>query len=130
MINASGILMIEPRHPASDAPIIDKLTRKMAAAFRKARKSDYGYRGGKPTGRGFHGCICGATSDNHDYFIGEVITNSLCVHYLAFHRQDVSESELAKVAALPDEEVEPTEGELANPQKKKNDGYTHGGNYR
>ncbi len=106
-----GILMIEPRGKFSVEPVIDKLTRKMTAAWRKARHAEDGY-------RGFHICECGTFSDNKDHWVGEgegLLTNSLCIHYLAYHHADVPKEELEKVRTLHYGEAEPTEKELAKP---------------
>ena len=114
MINSKGILMVEPSANVLTEPLIDELTRKMTAAWRKRRESDYGY-------RGVHWCPCGTTSDNHDHFIGKgegVLTNSLCIHYLAFHRNDLPKDELDKVRALGFGEEEPTEDELRFPKRQ------------
>lgn len=113
MINSNGILMVEPSSRVSTEPFIDELTRKMTAAWRKSRESDFGY-------RGVHWCLCGATSDNRDHFIGSksLLTNSLCIHYLAFHREDIPQEELDKVHALGFGEEEPTEEELHFPNRK------------
>ena len=108
MIDNNGILMIEPRRQASQAPIIDSLTKKMTAGWRNARHAEDGY-------RGFHVCICGVCSDNKDHWIGPgqgLLTNSLCVHYMAYHRSEVPADELAKVEALSYGEADPTEEEL------------------
>jgi hypothetical protein len=55
----------------------------------------------KPNGygyRGVHRCICGAKSDNQDWFLpGDVITNSLLVHYIACHRGEVPNEEIVKL---------------------------------
>ena len=111
MKTRNGILMIEPSSNVSPAPLIDELTRKMVAAWRKRRDSDYGY-------RGIHRCACRAWSDNLDHWVGNnILTNSLCVHYLAFHRSDVPQDELDKVCALDCGEEEPTEKELSAPKK-------------
>lgn len=109
MINPQGILMIEPKMPVSEAPLIDELTRKMTAAWHKRRDSDRAY-------RGFHICHCNAWSDNRDHYVmvdgRELLTNSLCIHYLAFHRLDISAEELEKVRTLQYGEEVPTEDEL------------------
>lgn len=108
MQTSNGILMIEPCGRVSDQPLVDELTRKMAAAWRNRRDGDIGY-------RGFHICACGAFSDSKDHWIGELLTNSLAIHYLAYHRYDVPEEELEKVRALSYGEAEPTPQELAAP---------------
>jgi hypothetical protein len=112
MIVPEGILMIEPFGARSATPVIDDLTRKMAAAWCRQRDSmeRYGY-----MTKGFHRCVCDATSDNLEHWVGEgkgPLTNSLCIHYLAFHREDIPDEELAKVDALPYGSEDPTETEL------------------
>lgn len=108
MISEKGILYIEPSANTSAEPVIDELTRKMASAFREGV--------GQMRFRGFHKCECGAESTNTDYKLpnGER-TNSLCVHYLAFHRAEVPAEQLIKVANLTYGEKEPTAEELARP---------------
>ena len=68
--------------------------------------------------RGRHMCTgCSAESDNYDHFVatvdgGRLKTNSLAVHYLAYHRADVPEGELAKVVRLQADEADPTTAQL------------------
>jgi len=112
VISERGILYIEPSARTSDKPVIDELTRRMAAAYR-LRTPGPGY-------RGFHICACGATSSNCDYTLSDgERTNSLCVHYLAFHRDEVSASQLEKVRQLNFGEVEPNEDELRQSNRTK-----------
>src|SRR5262245_1355844 len=94
MISDRGLLYIEPTQPASAEPVLDHLTRKMAAAFRKARLSEWG-------SCGVHECVFGARSTSRDYLLpnGEV-TNSLCVHYVAHHRSEVPAGQLARIEAF------------------------------
>jgi hypothetical protein len=107
------ILYIEPEPYTSAEPVIDDLTRKMCAAFRAAEDAGVYW-------RGVHSCRCGVNSTNCDYILpGGSRTNSLCVHYLAFHRDDVPETELAKVAALTSGDAEPGAEELARPAKRR-----------
>ncbi len=112
MIDPNGLLMIEPTHFASLEPVIDELTLKMTAAWRQRRTSDVGY-------RGFHICKCGAWSDNKDHWVDELLTNSLCIHYVAFHRKDLTSEELAKVQALDYGLEEPAPEELGSPKWRK-----------
>lgn len=98
-LDDTSLLMIEPTGPASAAPVMDELTYKMRRALANERLSDYVY-------KGWHTCVCGVCSDNNDHFVatvdgGEYLTNSLAVHYLMFHRDEVPESELEKVRSLP-----------------------------
>jgi hypothetical protein len=103
------VLYIKPGTRGTAEPVIDSLTRKMAAAYRAAESSGVLW-------RGFHICRCGARSTNTDYILpGGATTNSLCVHYLAFHRDEAPEAELAKVAGLASGEAEPNAEELAAP---------------
>jgi hypothetical protein len=126
MINANGLLYIEPKNKASETPVIDGYTRRMAAALNKAviggwdgGSSERSWRTGDGW-RGFHLCVCGAVSSSHDFLLSNgLVTNSLCVHYLARHRDEVPESELAKVMQLPDEEMEPTEAQVSPPGLKR-----------
>lgn len=112
MIDTTGLLMIEPKHHGSSLPVLDALTRKMTAAWRTS-KAGVSY-------RGVHVCVCGATSDNCEHHVpinGRAMrTNSLAVHYLAFHRSEVPESDLRHVGALV-EEAAPTAEELKAPKR-------------
>ncbi len=107
-IDDDTLLMIEPACAASAEPLIDGLTRRMAGAWASRVDLPGGY-------RGCHDCTgerCEAASDNHDHEVsaggGALLTHSLAVHYLAYHRDDVPDGELAKVAALVADEVEPS----------------------
>lgn len=105
MITSNGILYIEPSRKTSQEPVIDEATKKMAAALRRGVPG--------PGYRGWHECACGARSSNCDYTLpnGEK-TNSLSVHYLTYHREDVPEEQLAKVLQLECGEAEPTNEEM------------------
>jgi hypothetical protein len=100
MINPRGLLFIEPRGPVT-APVDDELTQAMRSALVTAVPgiwvSENLFRPGSGW-RGFHTCACGARSTGYDYQIrGGMITNSLAVHYLRDHREEVPETELDKV---------------------------------
>jgi hypothetical protein len=100
------MLFIEPKKPPSEGPIIDELTLKMVAALRKATLPHY-------RSLGFHTCICGAKSDSTDFILPNGLrTNSLCVHYLAYHRAEVEAGELWAVEGLSDGCEYPTSDEL------------------
>jgi hypothetical protein len=106
MISRKGLLFIEPIHPASSTPIVDHLTRRMAAAFRLARADDGFY-------LGFHKCVCGAYSTNHNYTLPNWRrTNSLCVHYVAYRRAEIPARQLAIIERLTSGEVQPSNLEL------------------
>ena len=105
------LLYIEPQYQKSDFPILDELTQKMAGAF-KDYKTGSGYQGHfmqDAMTMGEQTCVCGSKSSNVDYLLpSNFITNYLCVHYLAWHRNEVPQSELDKVSSLPNELSEPT----------------------
>lgn len=117
MIDPAEFLMIEPRGGASAEPVIDEITRKVARAWRMRVSATDAYRGS-------HTCSCGAMSDNRNHctFNG-LLTNSLCVHYVAHHRDEIPAEEFAKIAALPSAEtgnddwaIVPTREELNSPR--------------
>jgi hypothetical protein len=116
MVNPEEFLFIEPKQPPAAEPIIDELTRQVTAAWRATKPSEYGY-------RGFHVCECGVASDSHDHFLPSgKNTNSLCVHYVAFHRHELSREDktaiLVELVACMCGEAEPTEKELHRPRRK------------
>jgi hypothetical protein len=101
------LLYIEPRLAPSPRPLVDELTRKMVMALRNHIRTGVKY-------MGWHECSCGAHSTNTDYLLpGGWWTNSLCVHYLAYHRTEVPASALATVASFPGSaDCIPTQEEL------------------
>jgi hypothetical protein len=106
--NSQHLLMIEPSSPPTAVPVLDSLTLRMCAAWRKAV-------GGR-TYRGSHSCTgagCKIVSDNQDHFVFGRITHSLCVHYLAHHRSDIDTATLIELDQfLPLEEADPNVEEL------------------
>lgn len=110
MINPKGILYIEPSAVTSPQPLIDELTRKMTAAYRRSTVGT--------TWRGVHTCNCGVHSDNCEHKLSNgVQTNSLCIHYLAFHRDEISMVEIKKVRQLECGEEEPSARNLIPPSR-------------
>ncbi len=115
-----ALLFIEPKNESSDNPLIDSATRKMSAALRLHTNKNGCL---SPKGefipdtvlRGFHicGCKAGGSSASHDYVLPNgIITNSLCIHYLAYHRDEVPEDALTLIESLDYGEAEPTSNEL------------------
>ena len=101
MMSDVGLLFIEPQNPASEKPVIDELACKMAAALTASTPSKFNT-------HGVHFCICGAHSDTRNYVVpNEAATNTLCVHYLAYHRDEVPQSQLDRVAALDVKGIDP-----------------------
>jgi hypothetical protein len=73
-----------------ELPINDNLTRKIESLWEKATE--------KPGAqyKGFHTCDCGKRSDNSDWNLpGGITTNSLCVHYVKYHRSKLSPEDIA-----------------------------------
>jgi hypothetical protein len=112
-LDAKHLLFIEPRSPASDEPVIDEYTRRMTGGLRVGHRRN----GPRDVRRGVHMCVCRMTSEPFDTYVetttGRLKTNSLCIHYLAHHRVEVPESELAKVLTLTAEPEDPVPTELA-----------------
>ena len=118
MISDKGLLFIEPVHLSSSTPIVDHLTRRMAAAFRMARADDGHFY------LGWHRCICGANSTNQNYYLPNgFLTNSLCVHYVAYHRSEIPAHQLTLIKTLTSGEVEPTYLELVGKRFQEDRSY-------
>lgn len=123
--NPQAILYIEPKNQRSDVPIIDEYTKKMVIALKNNKRADIieNFKNididsfllscihGQYKKR--HHCICGAYSSKVDYLLDKDIgyfTNSLCVHYLAVHRDEIPEEEFDKINDLDvDQNYELTE---------------------
>lgn len=87
------LLYVTPPGQVSIEPCNDELTIAMEAAFSTAETVQ--------TWRGWHTCACGERSTNCDYMVaGCFTTNSLCVHYLRWHRDAVPARELNKVRGI------------------------------
>jgi len=94
VVENTHILFVEPVRPAANLPVRDALSAKMRELMAQSTPSDYVY-------FGFHQCICGAKSDSRDWILptGQK-TNSLAVHYLEYHRDEVPDEELEKIRKL------------------------------
>jgi hypothetical protein len=65
---------------------------------------------------GFHSCRCRATSSCCDHFLPDgTMTNSLCIHYVAHHRDSVPSKQLQVIEAFDWGEAEPTDDDLLGP---------------
>lgn len=96
------LLMIEPVGAPSE-PIVDDVTRAAMAALAAAKAAS--------RTRGWHSCTgrgCRASSDSTIWKIAGVETNSLVVHYVARHRDEVPQVEIDKLMTLGLAPVEPT----------------------
>lgn len=92
MIKTSNnyLMMIEPLEDSKE-PINDEYVSIAELIWSLCSASEGSY-------RGFHRCKCGKTSDNKDWFTPKGrTTNSLLVHYVKNHRDEVPNSELDKL---------------------------------
>lgn len=121
------ILMIEPLEVPSEEPVIDDITKIMTEAWRSRISSTYNYMGS-------HRCVCGRSSDSKDHWViptgrllnrlrwvifGEgdaYLTNILSIHYLAYHRTEVPEADIARIKKLNYKGINPTIDELHPPK--------------
>ena len=106
-------LFIQPIRPPTNEPLIDELTMRMTSALRRASWPRY-------TFCGVHVCMCGAVSAPKDGVLGNgAVTNTLCVHYLAYHRAEVPIAELDAVPELPASAEVPSPEELCVPECRR-----------
>lgn len=94
------LLFIEPKKTKSQECLKDELTIKMFNLLQKnilntGHLSSSGkFIKGLST-MGVHTCKCGAASSSVDYIIDDmIVTNFLCVHYLAYHRDEVPKDDI------------------------------------
>ncbi len=115
------LLFIEPQNPPSAEPLLDAFTWKILNAWRGRTEND-------DASRGFHICSCGAISDNRTHTLkGGLVVNLLCVHYMAYHRDEVPASEMDKLKTIPEDAGDATEFELRPPPPKKTREIRQGG---
>ena len=95
MIDKNGFLMIEPQNAATE-PIRDDLTAATDILLSLAEKGT--------AWRGWHTCVCGATSGNCDLYViigvKKYLTNSLAAHYVACHRDEIPREQMVLVYSL------------------------------
>lgn len=85
-----SLMMIEPEYHGDVDSINDELTQIAIDVFNKC-KTGNAY-------KGCHKCKCGKYSDNYDYYTPKgLLTNSLLVHYVQHHRDEIPRSEIAKL---------------------------------
>lgn len=107
------MLFIQPTRLPTDEPLIDELTMRMTSALRQASVPDYRF-------CGVHVCICGAVSDSTNRVLANgAVTNTLSVHYLAYHRAEVPAAELDAVWQLPASADVPSPAELGAPEYRQ-----------
>jgi hypothetical protein len=109
------LLYIRPKNMPTEEPVIDDLTLRMVGALRSARSPSYGY-------CGLHSCVRGALSDSSDRILPNGwMTNTLCVHYLAYHRTELPEKDRDAVGTLPPDKQAPTSFDLHGPELYNSD---------
>lgn len=111
------LLYIEPKESPSNEPVIDEITKKMTAAFRKYTQTGGLHCDGAftPGGafRGWHSCCDKGSSSNCDYMLPNgMVKNSLAMHYLAYHRSEIPELVITIIKEFQYGEEVPTEDEL------------------
>lgn len=104
-----GLLYIEPKRPPSKRPTSDWYVKKMIEAMKRVKetggfsKEDSSFIPGDRT-KGWHTCSCGATSSNVDYLVSvsphPVVTNSLCIHYLQYHSDEIPQTDLKTIQLM------------------------------
>lgn len=90
------ILFIMPKNPPSTEPTMDEVTRLVTRYWAFNKRSKY-------TREIAHRCSCGVSGSNTDHFIGsnyDILTNALCLHYVQFHRDEITPAELDRVVSL------------------------------
>lgn len=109
--SATHLLFVEPTLAPTELPIIDDITRRLTSAWR-VRQTD-------PTSRsrGVHSCTgaaCHAHSDNADHLVAGLLTHSLCIHYVAFHRSEIPARDLERISRFELGHSDPTAAELGS----------------
>jgi len=98
------ILFMEPQLQRLNNPILDELTINLATLFvNNVARGTIGAESFEENifSLGMHECKCGRLSQSTDYLLHDgLMTNSLCVHYLAYHRNEISESEINNLTLL------------------------------
>ena len=102
-------LYMEPKGTPTK-PVNDALTQFIKKALSDATQGTANYSSvGEPEKfydngggyKGCHHCACGEHGGNYDYLLKNgMITNDLCVHYIACHRDELSKSDRIKLAEL------------------------------
>lgn len=91
-------MMIEPLEPATTKPVEDRVTELAKCAISEMTEKGPWYRF-----MGVHFCNCGTRSDNGDWSVRGMQTNSLLLHYVRYHRDEVPKSELEKLEMFENE---------------------------
>ena len=103
------LLYIYAKGNVSTSPVNDELTEELEKVLDSCTVSGAYCNGFFDSSSGFlgvHICVCGEQSESRDYLLTpHYATNTLAVHYLRYHREEVPESELEKVRHMLEEHV-------------------------
>ena len=110
------ILYIRPKMPPSSEPVVDSITKKLLAAIKNYQQIGYVKDGcfiPNLYSFGCYKCTCGkAIFASQDFRISDaLITNSVAVHYIAYHRNEIPKDELSMIEKL-ELEIEPENSDL------------------
>jgi hypothetical protein len=84
------LMFVEPKDSPNEF-IDDELTQLAMEVWNGCKPIAVSY-------RGFHTCSCGVQSTNRNYVTkGGNVTNSLLIHYVARHREEIPEEEIDKL---------------------------------
>lgn len=90
------LLYIEPKNEPSEYPLNDDITEMYEYIISQWDNTNTDKRY-----RGIHRCSCGERSDNLDHTLkNNMHYNSLGLHYLQYHRDEVPTSEIEKIKSL------------------------------
>lgn len=108
-VHAEPLLYIYGCKSKTRCPDESKI-QKLADLFKRSQKGlgnydakkNYEFRTTNNRYMGHHVCSCGERSSSCDYLLpgNKYFTNSLCVHYLECHYDDINKTELAKLDNL------------------------------
>ncbi len=114
---AIQILYLQPKLPPSERPTIDSLTRKLTAALKNPKEQGSIVNGTfvpNLYSLGCYKCTCGkAIYASQDFRISDgLITNSVALHYAAYHRCEISKEEIFSIELALENEEEPSYSDL------------------
>lgn len=101
------LLFIEPKLRAHE-PIIDELTLKMSYAY--VNSTTYNIKSCE-----YYNCICGAQSKWKLKLDNGMLTNSLCVHYVACHRDEVPKKMIKVISSFDRQSLRASDASIAYP---------------
>lgn len=125
--NPNALLYIHPAKEGADEPIIDNLTKKILWAVRNQIAQGVLFENGKfvidLSTKGHHHCTgcnkkCPMSRAQDILLPNKIVTNTLAVHYVAQHRDELTKEELAQIESIEVDDAtlnslsDPTQEEL------------------